>query len=374
MAWCTSNLRKKEMSTLTQASRQWSSRPAEERFVSLDEMMAKLQADRAISRAAVVSSRRLRAVPTDDNSGLMIEGPNGHAYAPTHWAFGQAANLLGAPASYLRELPAPLAADCLNYGFQVERDAQDVGVLLQRNGESTLRAMTGPRYGRIWNVDVVGALMDRFGDGATGDFRVPGIFGRQVEVDRQNTTLYAGDRDMFVFLADEQKRIELPNRRNGQAGSLARGFFVSNSETGGGTLYVKTFLFDYVCSNRIVWGAHELEEIRIRHTASAPDRFLEEVTPALLAYSQASAGNVANVLSTAQRSKIDKVGEFLAKRFGPRVAQRIEHAHVMDEGRPIETLWDAVTGATAYARSIQWTAERVELESAAGEILELVEA
>ena len=360
-------------STLTQASRQWATRPEEERFTSLTEMMAKLQADRAISRAAVVSSRQLRAVPTSDNTGLLIEGPGGHGFAPTHWAFGQAANLVGAPAGYIRQLPAPLAADCINYGFQVERDVQDVGVLLQKNGDAIIRAMTGPRYGRIWNTDVVGALMDRFGDGVSGDFRVPGIFGRQVEIDKQNTTLYAGDRDMFVFLADEKNRLELPNRRGGQAGTLARGFFVSNSETGGGTLYVKTFLFDYVCANRIVWGAQELEEIRIRHTASAPDRFLEEVTPALLAYSQSSAGNVENVLRTAQRSKIDKVGEFLAKRFGPRVAQRIEHAHVIDEGRPIETLWDAVTGATAYARSIQWTAERVEMETTAGAMLELID-
>lgn len=361
------------MSTLMQASQQWSTRPAEERFVSLPEMAAKLEADRAISRATVVSSRLLKCRPTDDNRGLVIEGPNGHGYAPTHWAFGQAANLIGAPAGYLRDLPAPLAADCINYGLQVERDAQDVGVLIQKNGQAIMRAMTGPRYGRIWNLDVVRALMDRFGDGVTGNFRVPGIWGRQVEVDRKNTTLYAGDRDMFVFLADETNRLELPNRRNGQPGSLARGFFVTNSETGGGVLGVKTFLFDFVCANRIVWGAHELEEIRIRHTASAPDRFVEEITPALLAYSQSSALNVESVLRQAQSSKVEKLDKFLADRFGPRVAQRIEHAHVVDEGRPIETLWDVVTGATAYARSIPWTAERVELEEKAGAILDLVE-
>jgi hypothetical protein len=68
------------------------------------------------------------------------------------------------------------------------------------------------------------------------------------------------------------------------------------------------------------------------------------------------------------------VGKFLANRFGPRVAQRIEHAHVMDEGRPIETIWDAVTGATAYARSIPWTADRVEFETQAGDLLDLVTA
>ena len=233
--------------------------------------------------------------------------------------------------------------------------------------------MTGPRYGRIWNDDVVRELIDRFGDGVAGDFKVPGTWGRPLDqVDIKNTTLYAGDRDMFVFLADENNRIELPGRRDGKTGELARGFFISNSETGAGTLRVKTFLFDYVCANRIVWGAHELEDIAIRHTASAPDRFIDEVAPALLAYSNAAAGNINQVLRGAQVAKIDKVDKFLATRFGPRIAARIEHAHVIDEGRPIETIWDAVTGATAYARSIPWTSERVEMETLAGDMLELV--
>ena len=361
------------MSTLTQASKQWSTRPAEERFTSLDAMAAHFQAQRAISRAAVVSSRHLRAVP-DGADGLLIEGPSGYGFAPSNWAFGQAAQLVGAPAAYLRQLPAPVAADCLNYGFHVERDASDVGVLLTKNGDAVMRAMTGPRYGRIWSGDVIDALRDRFGDGVTGDFRVPGIFGRELDqVTGENTTLFAGDRDMFVFLADEKNRIELPGRRDGQTGQLARGFFVSNSEVGAGTLRVKTFLFDYVCQNRIVWGAHELEEIAIRHTASAPDRFVEEVAPALLAYADATASSVERVLVSAQRSKVDKVDDFLAKRFGPKVGQRVQAAHVAEEGRPIETVWDVVTGATAYAKSIPWTAERVEFETMAGDLLDAVE-
>ena len=364
------------MTDLMQASHQWSSRPPEERFTSLPEMRAQLEQLRANSRAAIFSSRQLGVIPTDDNAGILVEGPGGHTAAPTNWAFGQLATLSGAPAAYLRSLPAPLAADCLNYGLKVERDAIDTGVLLTRGTDGLeLRAATGPRYGRIWNVDVVRSLEDRFGDGVTGDFRVPGEYGRALsEVTSANTTLFAGDRDMFVFLADEKNRIELPGRRDGKTGELARGFFVTNSETGASALKIKTFLFDYVCANRIVWGAHELEEISIRHTASAPDRFLEEAAPALLEYSRASASNVSNVLRSAQVSKIEKVDAFLASRFGPRVADRIKTVHMAEEGRPVETVWDAVTGATAYARSIPWTAERVAFEELAGGMLEEVDA
>jgi len=363
------------MTTLMQASRQWSTRPAEERFLSLTEMHSKMAAMRANSAARVLSSRDLTIAPTDDNRGLVAVGPAGHQFALSNWAMGQTSALVSAPAAYLRTLPAPLAADALNYGLRVERDAQDVGVLLTKHDDTpVLRAVTGPRYGRIWNSDVIAALIERFGDGRNGDFRVPGEYGHAVEVTRDNTTLYAGDRDCFVFLADEVNRIEMPNRRDGKPGSMARGFFVSNSEVGASALRIKTFLFDFVCKNRIVWGAHELEEIAIRHNASAPHRFLEEAAPALLAYANASAGNVENVLHAARATKLDKVDAFLASRFGPRVGQRVQAAHVADEGRPIETIWDVVTGATAYARSIPWTSERVEFETLAGNLLDEVTA
>ncbi len=365
------------MTTLMQASAQWASRPAEERFTSLLAMHATMDERRRASHALVKPSRNLAAAPTDDGRGLQVLSldDNGNVRGistPTHWSFGQLASLVGAPAGYLRDLPPAVASDCLNFGLRVARDAQDVGVLVRRDDEGlTLRACTGPRYGRIWNADVVGALIERFGDGRTGDFRVPGEFGREVEVTKANTTLYAGDRDMFVFLADEKNRITLPGRRNGREGTLARGFFVWNSEEGNSTFGVKTFLFDYVCQNRIVWGAHELEEIRIRHTASAPGRFIEEVAPALELYAQATESSTLRVIEDARKARVESdLDKFLATRFGPRVGERIKAAHVADEGRPIETVWDVVTGATAYARSIPWTAERVAMEEQAGSLLD----
>ena len=270
------------MTTLGQASRQWANRPADERFVSLPDMLQHFDQIKYESNGLVIPNRRITALPdpTDEkHKGLFITTEDGEQFNPTHWSFGQLAGLAGAPAGYLRNLPAPLAADCINYGIQVERSIEDVGVLLQRSeDENWLRAATGPRYGRIWNVDVVSSLIDRFGDGVSGEWKVPGEFGHDVVVTKANTTLYASDRDVFIFLADEKNRIEIPNRRNGQPGTLARGFFVWNSEVGSTTLGIATFLFDYVCSNRIVWGAQEFNEIRVRHTVSAPSSGLANST------------------------------------------------------------------------------------------------
>ena len=130
---------------------------------------------------------------------------------------------------------------------------------------------------------------------------------------------------MFVFLADEENRIELPGRRAGRSGSFARGFFVWNSEVGKTTLGAGFFLFDYVCCNRIIWGADQYTEVRIRHTKGAPDRWLEEVTPVLREYSQASAKPVVQAIEDARNKHVEaNLDQFLANRFGKRMVAPIK--------------------------------------------------
>ena len=373
------------MTTLMQANEQWSKRPADQRFVSLLDLQKKVNADRENSIASVISTRKIKVIPHPANpvKGVTIEGSSG-LYDPTHWSFGQLASLAGAPAGYLRTLPAPLVADAMNYGLRFNRDAEDVGVLRTKtaldvtgNGDITehveLRAATGPRYGRIWNGDIVDSLVQRFGDGLSGDFRVPGEFGKAVKVTKENTTIYGSDRDIFVFLADEVNRVEVSNRRDGQAGSLARGFFVWNSEVGSQTMGIGMFLFDYVCMNRIIWGVKEFKEVRLRHTMSAPERFVEEVAPILTAYSQASALPIEQTIKAAQAAKIESdLDVFLKNRFTAAESTAIKAAHMREEGRPIETIWDATAGVTAYAKTIRNQDNRVAMERKGGALLDLV--
>jgi hypothetical protein len=365
------------MTELMQASHQWATRPADQRFLSLQGLHDKVSGQRRLSATKVVSSRALTITPApkDEIKGIQVLGPNGHPADPNHWSFGQLAQRAGAPAGYLRTLPAPIAADALNYGLKFNRDVEEIGLLVTRDGEGLeLRAACGPNYGRIWNSDVVGALIEKFGDGRTGDFRVPGEFGREVPITKDNTTIYGSDRDIFVFLADENNRIELPNRRNGKPGSFARGFFVWNSEVGSQSIGAAFFLFDYVCMNRIVWGVQEFKEIRLRHTAGAPDRWLEQVSPVLVEYANSSASPVEAALKAAQARKLDNVADFLSKRFTKTIAAQAMAAHEREEGRPIETAWDAVTGLTAYAKTLTYQDARVSLERDAGKVLDLVAA
>ncbi len=89
--------------------------------------------------------------------------------APTHWSFGQLASLVGAPAAYLRQLPAPLAGINLLYGLTNHR-AEQVKTLEVANGRTELRAVTGPDYGRIYDHELVAAVQRIAGDGV-GDTR-----------------------------------------------------------------------------------------------------------------------------------------------------------------------------------------------------------
>lgn len=360
----------------TAASRQWATRPDDQRFTSLTDLHNFTEGQRNASRARVVSTGQVRVRADQNADSLHIVNSSqqdGPGLTPTHYAFGQLASLVKAPAGYLRTLPAPLAADCLNLGL-IRRDVEEVGLLMTRGeGQIDLRAATGPNYGRVWNSTITRALLDRFGDGVTGDWRVPGEFGKALpEVTKDNTTLFASDRDMFVFLADETRRIDVPNRRDGQAGSLARGFMVWNSEVGSQTLGVAMFLFDYVCANRIIWGQQEYREIRVRHTAGAPDRWIDAVQPQIEAMSRSSDYSIRSMIAAAQQKKIDDVNAFLASRkFTGSQIEGIRAVHAIEEARPIETLWDAQVAVTAYAKGIAHQEDRVALEREGGRILAL---
>jgi hypothetical protein len=83
---------------------------------------------------------------------------------PTHWSFGHLASLVGAPAAYLRQCPAPLAAINLQYGLTSNR-AEQIKTLETYTGRVELRAAAGPDYGRIYDHELVDAVQRIAGNG-----------------------------------------------------------------------------------------------------------------------------------------------------------------------------------------------------------------
>lgn len=104
-------------------SSEWFSRPADQRYLSLSELYASVRDRTERSRTRTVASAAIRVEASRNDPerlALMLPGADAPV-APTHWSFGQLASMVGAPASYLRQLPAPLAAINLQYGLTSHR-------------------------------------------------------------------------------------------------------------------------------------------------------------------------------------------------------------------------------------------------------------
>src|SRR6266576_103302 len=190
-------------------SSEWFSRPDDERYLSLTDLYdaVRRRAERAQTR--IVESRAVKVEASRDSAerlALLVPGRS-EPVAATHWSFGQLCSLVGAPSSYMRQLPAPLAGINLQHGLLSHR-AELVQTLEADDGRVELRAVTGPDYGRIWDHELVAAVIDIAANG-TGDTRwkVPGVLDWStmthnpfVDISKETTTLYASDRDVFLFL------------------------------------------------------------------------------------------------------------------------------------------------------------------------------
>ena len=365
-------------------SSEWFSRPADERFLSLSDLQRSVKARAARSRARVLESRDVRVeARRDDGDRLQLILPGeAEPVAPTHWSFGQLASLVGAPSGYLRQLPAAVAGINLQYGLSHHR-AEMIKTYTTDDGRKELRAVTGPDYGRIHDHELVDAVMRIAGDG-TGDTRwkVPGVldwrtmvYNPRVDVRAETTTLYASDRDVFLFLCDDLNPIEAGRLPNGEPDLYFRGFYCWNSEVGARTLGIASFYLRAVCANRNLWGVESFEQVTIRHSKHAAHRFAAEAAPALKSFADSSAAGFVSGIRAAREAVVarsdDDRTEFLRKRgFSKAETARVIEAVLAEEGHPPASVFDFVQGITAVARAEPRQDARLEVELKAKRLLD----
>ena len=364
-------------------SSEWFARPADERYLSLSELFGSVKRRTDRSRTRMVESAAVRVEASrSDAEGLTLVLPGSDApIAPTHWSFGQLAGLVGAPAAYLRQLPAALAGINLQYGLTSHR-AEQIKTLETDEGQIELRAVTGPDYGRIYDHELVAAVQRIAGNG-TGDTRwkVPGVldwstgvYNPRVDITTDTTTLYASDRDVFLFLVDDLNPIEAGRLPDGSPDLYFRGFYCWNSEVGAKTLGIASFYLRAVCQNRNLWGVEDFDEISIRHSKYAANRFAHEAAPALTRFAESSPMPFVNGIKAARaqigaRTDEDR-SEFLRKRgFGKADTAKIIETVLAEEGRPPQSVFDFVQGITAYARGKTQQDARLDLEGRAKKLL-----
>tara|TARA_R110002126_G_scaffold59391_1_gene155700 strand:- start:1945 stop:3135 length:1191 start_codon:yes stop_codon:yes gene_type:complete len=379
-------------------SSQWYNRPDDQKFLSIDEMLTYKKADAKSLTSRIVDTHRLNIIGTPDEKNpsrgsitVEYDDDNGreNMNTPTNWSFNQLSQLAGAPSGYLRNLPAELAADNLMWGLRHNRGKELIKTYGGNAAGSDLRAATGPDYGRIFDHEIIEPIKNLVDD-SNGRWKVAGqmtgmkdglaVYDPEVPVTLATTTLFASDRDVFIFLVDDRNPIEVGKLANGEPDLMFRGFYAWNSETGSKTAGIAAMYLRGVCMNRNLWGVENFHEIKIKHTKFAPDRFAQEARPALQSFANGSTAQFVQGVADAKAAIIAKDNDdrldFLTRRGGlsQTLAKAAAARHIKEEGRPVSSVWDAVQAITAIARDIPHQDDRISLEKKGGALLDKVTA
>lgn len=384
------------MVNLMSASRQWATRPNDERFWGLQDLQESMLRQQHACREATTDVKNMTVV--DQNGEICLQGDKAPAVL-SHWSFGQLSGKCGAPANYLRSLPSRLVIDNLNHGLkQIAADEGKMKLMMKKDVGWTVRALTGPTYARIWNADIVNALTPALECGwmvpparpaggddprarkATKADIVPGQDNFSLSVKEGDMIapagVYAGDRDMFVFLVNPNRIID-----DGNLG-LMRGVFITNSEVGGSAFKVRTFYLENVCGNHIVWGASNIQEIKIVHRKNAIINFDGRTLEQLREYAEDDGRKEERTIIAARKKVIGVDREEVIEKLhglkslqlpkrdiegGFDAACKWEHTALSAP----TTYWGMVHGLTRYSQMSKYADERQRIDEAAGKLLSL---
>lgn len=383
------------MTDLNTASTQWANRPDDERFSTPEELLAAVQNRKACDAEVEIAGDSLDVVDRDTDLALVYRPVNAEAptsAALTAWSFQQVCTRVKAPAAYLATLPTYKAADLLSYGLTKLSGEGVCNVLV--NGGGTVRSLMSDSYERVWDV----AIAERLIELRDAGWRVPparpareGQAGARAatEADVLSTRggggglyinvgdmiapagLYAGDRDLFAFMVNEDARLE-----DGTPGGLSRGFFIENSEVGAKGLRVTSYLYRHVCGNHIVWGAENVRTLAVRHVGMGPEAFWRGLEDRVRSYMESGFSADEARIKAAQRFTLgdgrDKVADFLYSRslLGKRAALKA-YDRAEQDGETPTTAWGLAQGITRLSQDLTNADRRNELDKAAGRIIDL---
>ena len=381
---------------LTQASKQWASRPADERFWNLNEMMARTKASHERSRESYAQLHD-SSFGTNSTGDLLIHSTDiGKPVELGHYAFGQVCRTLKAPADFLRQMPSALTAGCLNEKAK-DFGAADRLLLTDRrdDGSEKLRAMTSDKYARVWNWELVQALQGLESEGwivpparpsgpddgrtrlATEDdvlsFGEESVLTVKVGDEIAPAGLYASDHDMFAFMVNPEIQIEDGSSPQG----LRRGTMIRQSEVGDCAIWKLDFLFNTVCGNHIVWDAQQVKQTRVRHIGKNVGTNWVAMIDAISKDAEVSASVIEGDIKRAQEMILgegkDEIIELL---FGKRLLAKHQVASAYDLAEEYEavhgnprSVWGVVQGLTRLSQQQKFTDARTKIDLAAGKVL-----
>lgn len=372
--------------TLTTAQSEYYKRPKDERYPTVQALVDAAEYDRTHSAERVYNLRDLEAVALHAETGpdarpvLQLKSPAGRA-TMTHYAFGQLARTIGAPAGYLRTLPPQLAAANLNHGLH---DAAPVGttanLLVKANGGTPIvRACTSETYGRVWESQLYGEMLRHFNP-STG-YDLPPTW------DGEPAGAYRGDRDSFVIMVNGGSIVRDPSLANARVTSpapgittapgdgLYRGIMVRNSEVGHCSIVIETVLYRYICGNHCLWGAMIDRTFRRRHVGTKITRdTMRELNDLAWKWTRRSAGDDERIIRGLIDHEIAHTKEAVIdelRKMGATKEQATEAyatTEIKEQASP-RSFWGIAQGLTRNSQTDGYQDERLQLDQLAAAVL-----
>ena len=364
-------------STITTAATEYAKRPKDERYPSVAALVEAAQQQREASAERTYNLRDLQAV--GDSQAVRLASPKGIATF-SHWAFGQMCRTIGAPASYLRELPAQLAANCINHGISAAPVGTQATLLVQApNGkpEPTIRACTSDSYGRVWDSELYSAVQQTI---VARDDRwtLPPTWSGEA------AGAYRGDRDSFLILVNGGSIVTDPSLASGtttQRGTtgpgsaMFRGLLIRNSEVGASSITIESILYRYICGNHMLWGAVMDKRFRRRHVGTRVVRdAIREINTFAYSFVNQSAerdnaiirGLIDRELAATREAVVDELRAIGATREQAEAAYST--CEQVEAASP-RSFWGLAQGLTRNSQATGYQDERFQLDQLAAKVL-----
>lgn len=341
------------MVNLTRAHEELFRRGPDERFASLQDLLAHCAAEKERSRDRWELPRDLQPLAHEGALKLAL-GSDGASLGLNDWSFSQLCDLARVSRDTVNRVSADTARRVLE---ETLPDGKKPFQLFTEDG--LIRSIHGTHYTRLYNADLVAILTE---------FAVD--FGPPQTARGGGTGLYCGEQDLFAFLIDPTGWAEI----GGQA--FAPGFFVWNSEVGKRSVGIQTFWFQAVCANHIVWDATEVVEFTRKHTGKVGEALgdIRRIVEELVAKRDVRRDGFVEVVKKAMKEKLgqdaEEALEILTKQgIGKALAKRaLELAE--QEGR--FTLFSVIDALTRLAQETEFAGERAAADQKASRLLALV--
>lgn len=359
------------------------SAPDDCKFMSLAEMRRDAEEQRKRSIEILGSSAEMLFATRDGQDYLAL----GHDdFALTNYAYKQLARNIGLPIETVARLRPETRVRVFNELWQVNRNEgkHDMQFLAEKlDGKLLLRAVTGTRYTRLWDSEVLETIDNALTKAGWVPAHPTFNYDLSIPVEQRPKALIRTDRYSFAFLFTQPSPANnagfsgqaSPDAKaaDDELGGLRKGIMVWNSETSHKSFGWSQFVFREVCGNFLIWGMKDGKTKRARHVGVVREAF-EVFTQDCRELAAELSEQEMDQLTKAKRIEYARDDEAAIKRLNFQgvslgaAKAGVEAAKLEINGGDL-SIWSVVNGLTYHAKELANEEDRTELCTAAGHVL-----